>query len=180
MSSYLTSMLAAMMPFLRERDREKAPDLVTASLDTTVPDLAPGPCCLVGALQNRATALYSAAKLAEVTGDVALACHTEEFCHVELFLMDRTKPIVLFPSASDNKVTKLHAALRQRGFTSTMIGSGPECDVRLPTTPDELLPLVNCVPVQRAVLKLAKERGISSWNFFEDEERLAISDDLIY
>jgi fructoselysine-6-P-deglycase FrlB-like protein len=180
MSSYLTSMLAAVMPFLRERDLEAVPDLVTTSLDTSIPSLVPGPCCLVGALQNRATALYSAAKVAEVTGDVALACHTEEFCHVELFLMDRSRPIVLFPSASDDKINKVHVALRQRGFKSTMIGCGPECEVRLPTTPDELLPLVNCIPIQRAVLELAKERGISSWNFFEDEERLAISDDLIY
>ncbi|MDP7079292.1 MAG: SIS domain-containing protein [Candidatus Undinarchaeales archaeon] len=180
MSSYLTSMLAAMMPFLRECDLEAAPDLVTTSLDTSMPSLVPGPCCLVGALQNRATALYSAAKLAEVMGDVALACHTEEFCHVELFLMDKTRPIVLFPSTSDDKITNVHTALRQRGFNSTMIGCGPECEVCLPTTPDELLPLVNCVPVQRAVLELAKERGISSWNFFKDEERLSISDDLIY
>lgn len=128
----------------------------------------------VGAGPAYATALYAQAKIFEAIGTKALAQETEEFCHTHLFCLEKSgeTSVIFLKSPSDSKIRKVYSLLSDHGYDAQIVES------HLKRNEEAALELT--LQVQYFVYHVMRLLGRDSFAFLEDQERLRISDRLIY
>jgi hypothetical protein len=118
-------------------------------------------------------AMYAAAKTCEFLGETAHAELLEEFSHLELFSLAQPDEVNIY-SAFDplGASGRLSRALEGGGYRSHVIPRRGASKI------DQLFHAV--FASQLSVLRKARDRGLSKPSFLTANERLAVSDSMIY
>lgn len=128
----------------------------------------------VGAGQSYATSLYAQAKVFESIGAKAHAQETEEFCHTHLFCLEKSREtsVIFLKSRGDSKIRTVYSLLVDHGYNAQMIESRSRMN--------EEAALELTLQVQYLIYHVMRLLGRSNFAFLEDQERLGISNKLIY
>ncbi|MGQ0797896.1 MAG: SIS domain-containing protein, partial [Methanobacteriota archaeon] len=95
------------------------------------------------------TALEAALKIRETCSMTASGYTTEQFLHGPFLSLDRDDAIVAMRSRDDGpRAAWIHDALRRVSGYLAAFGDAPGVDVRLPSVPSVLRPIVSVVPMQ--------------------------------
>ena len=124
----------------------------------------------VGHGPNFGTALFSAAKLMEASGDHALGQDTEEWAHLQYFIRDRSGLTFLIapPGAGYGRAVEVAGVIKRLGRRLVAIVAegdaevAPLADVVLPMpamSREAFTPLVYCTPAELFAAHLASVRG---------------------
>jgi len=116
-----------------------------------------------------AISIYASAKVYELLGGKSQATLLEEFSHMPLFSLEQSDTVNVL--GETGKGERLATKLKQSFFRASVIrGRG--------TTVERLYGIV--FACQMGALREAKERGLARPRFLDDEEKLKISDEMIY
>lgn len=131
----------------------------------------------VGSGSFYAIAIYGAAKIFEFAGGAADYSLTEEFSHTNLFSIQKGKAdrvIILRFGLNDEKATSLDAYLSANKITSLLIPIRAEKEHVLQRA------VSYSIALQYLALNVARSRGLQRPAFLLDQERLEISNKMIY
>lgn len=142
------------------------------------------PIRILGGGPSFGTALFGRAKLIEAARVSAQACELEEWAHEEYFC---TGPgtltiVVVPPGASADRAVEQLQAIRDVGGTAVVVcpGDAPAAagaDRVLPVAgapPEELSPLVYCIPLELFAYHFAATKGLTMLGF-DDERRKEVN-----
>src|SRR5487761_1637498 len=121
--------------------------------------------------------IYGAAKIFEFAGGIADYQLTEEFSHMNLFSLQRgqaDKVIILRFGLNDERATSLDAYLNANGIESLLIPIQAEKEHVLGRA------VSYSIALQYLALNVARNRGLQRPAFLLDQERLEISNKMIY
>ena len=131
----------------------------------------------VGSGSFYALGIYGAAKIFEFAGGTADYQLTEEFSHMNLFSLQRgqaDKVIILRFGLNDERATSLDAYLNANGIESLLIPIQAEKEHVLGRA------VSYSIALQYLALNVARNRGLQRPAFLLDQERLEISNKMIY
>lgn len=126
----------------------------------------------LGAGPNEATAKFGAAKLFEGAQRLAFATNVEEWAHEQYFITRTGDPVVLIgpAGATDDRIREIFSELRWLRTRTVFVGVDEigEGVVHLPLAPgipEDLSPVIACLPVSQLGFELAHLAGKHSYNF---------------
>jgi len=172
--SFTTSLLACafLLRSLPRAIRENTSLVDTAVSARNVRSVAKGSFIFTGSGVNYALSLYAAAKINEVLGAKAEAVYPEQLGHAKLFTIDKKRDAIVCISSGRDKAIETYQFLSKAGFRSSILMS-PESHMV-----DRSLKIA--ISLQRLALSLAKRKGIRECAFLLNEERLDLSNKMIY
>jgi len=116
---------------------------------------------------------YGAAKVYEILGFRADAEQIEEFSHMELFSLKASDSVIIFSAFDPARIgPRLHAALRSRGYVTSLLGT-------YNSNPVETI-FYYAFLSQLAPLAKAQAKGLSEPYLAGARKKLQISDSMIY
>jgi len=132
-----------------------------------------GTTYLLGNNAAHAIAVYGAAKIYEILGAKADSEQLEEFSHMELFSLKASDSVIIFSAFDPARIgPRLHAALRSRGYVTSLLGT-------YNSNPVETI-FYYAFLSQLAPLAKAQAKGLSEPYLAGARKKLQISDSMIY
>jgi glucosamine--fructose-6-phosphate aminotransferase (isomerizing) len=129
----------------------------------------------VGGGPNYGSALFSAAKVLEASGDSSLGQETEEWCHLQYFAKERDTP-TFFITAGDRDLSRVvESAVAARALGRRIVAVAPETALGLKETVDLFWPVAKTremfsplVSVLPGELFAASRAGVMGETYFRD------------
>lgn len=133
----------------------------------------------IGAGPNEATAKFGAAKLFEGPQQVGISTNIEEWAHEEYFVSKQGSPVVTI-APSGASIDRAREIVSEIDFLSAKAIVISDQDLgfnslHLPiarAVPEELSPLLTCLPLALMGFHLADLRGKKSYNFKDEETKI--------
>jgi len=122
-----------------------------------------------------ASALFGMAKMKELTWMHSEAVELEEFCHCQMFTIEKNTPVVVFAHSgkSFNRTMQLLKALKEIGALTYVVSDEENNGLkevsnfllRVPRLSEIFAPIVNIIPLHFLAIHLAAEKGITLEGF---------------
>ncbi len=114
---------------------------------------------ILGSGLDEVTALEGALKIRETCSFPASGYHVEQFLHGPFLSLDRRESVVALRSSDDDeREAEILRGFARTGAEVSTVGEAADADLRLPTAPALLRPLVSVVPLQFLAYYAALER----------------------
>ena len=172
--SFTTSLLACAL-LLRSLPRVVQAEtglMETTHLAQNLKRTTVGSFLFTGSGVNYALSVYGAAKINEVLGAKAEAIYPEQLGHAKLFTIDKKRDVIVCISMGGDKAMETHELLHKDGFQSSILA--------FPEGNEVNRALRIAIYLQRLALSLARRKRIKVCAFLTDNNKLNLSNSMIY
>ena len=113
----------------------------------------------LGSGLDEVTALEAALKIRETCSFPASGYHVEQFLHGPFLSLDRRESVIALRSREDSdREIEILRGLARTGADVAVVGEAPDADLRLPSAPPFLRPIVSVIPLQFLAYFVALDR----------------------